>query len=42
MAPPPTAIAAHTAIARVRSRPSEKVVVRIESAAGETIAAPRP
>ncbi len=41
-APPPTAIVAHTPMARVRSRPSANVVVTIESAAGETSAAPRP
>ena len=41
-APPPTAIAAHTPSAFVRSAPSLKVVVTIESAAGETSAAPRP
>ena len=41
-APPPTAIAAHTPIAFVRSAPSANVVVTIESAAGETSAAPKP
>ena len=41
-APPPTAIAAQTPMARVRGLPSSKVVVTIESAAGETSAAPRP
>ena len=38
---PPTAIAAHTPIAFVRSGPSSKVVVTIESAAGDTSAAPK-
>src|SRR3954470_10197100 len=37
---PPTA--PHTPSATLRSRPSEKVVVRIDSAAGEITAAPRP
>ena len=41
-APPPTAIAAQTPSAFVRSEPSLKVAVTIESAAGETSAAPRP
>ncbi len=41
-AAPPTAIAAQTLRALVRSGPSLKVVVTIDSAAGETIAAPRP
>ena len=41
-APPPTAIAAQTPSAFVRSAPSVNVVVTIESAAGETSAAPRP
>ena len=41
-APPPAAIAAHTPSALVRSTPSAKVVVMIDSAAGETSAAPRP
>ena len=41
-APPPTAIAAQTPSAFVRSAPSLKVVVTIESAAGETSAAPSP
>ena len=41
-APPPTAIAAQTPSAFVRSAPSLKVAVTIESAAGETSAAPRP
>ena len=41
-APPPTAIAAQTPSAFVRSAPSLKVAVTIESAAGETRAAPRP
>ena len=41
-APPPTAIAAHTPIAFVRSAPSANVVVMIESAAGAMSAAPRP
>ena len=41
-APPPTAIAAQTPSAFVRSAPSRNVVVTIESAAGETSAAPRP
>ena len=38
----PIAIAAPTPMATVRCGPSAKVVVRIESAAGETKAAPRP
>ena len=41
-APPPTAIAAQTPRAFVRSLPSRNVVVTIESAAGETSAAPSP
>ena len=41
-APPPTAIAAQTPIAFVRSAPSANVVVMIESAAGAMSAAPRP
>ena len=41
-APPPTAIADQTPSAFVRSAPSLKVAVTIESAAGETSAAPRP
>ena len=41
-APPPAAIALQMPSAFVRSRPSAKVVVTIESAAGETSAAPRP
>ena len=41
-APPPTAIAAQTPSAFVRSAPSLKVAVTIESAAGETSAAPSP
>ena len=41
-APPPTAIAAQTPSAFVRSAPSRNVVVTIESAAGETSAAPSP
>ncbi len=41
-APPPAAIALQIPSALVRSRPSAKVVVTIESAAGETSAAPRP
>jgi hypothetical protein len=41
-APPPAAIALHTPSALVRSSPSAKVVVMIESAAGETSAPPRP
>ena len=41
-APPPTAIAAQALRAFVRSGPSLKVVVTIDSAAGDTIAAPRP
>jgi hypothetical protein len=41
-APPPAAIAAQTESARVRSCPSRNVVVTIESAAGETSAAPKP
>ena len=39
-AAPPTAMAAQTASAFARSAPSRKVVVTIERAAGETIAAP--
>jgi hypothetical protein len=41
-APPAPAIAPQTASARFRSDPSAKVVRMIESAAGETIAPPRP
>ena len=41
-APPPAAIALQTPSAFVRSSPSAKVVVMIESAAGETSAPPRP
>ena len=41
-APPPAAIALQIPSAFVRSRPSAKVVITIESAAGETSAAPRP
>ncbi len=41
-APPAPATAPQMPSARLRSAPSEKVVVMIESAAGETIAAPRP
>ena len=41
-APPPAAIALQTPSAWVRSRPSANVVVTIESAAGETRAAPSP
>ena len=41
-APPPTAIAAQTPIAFVRSAPSANVVVMIDSAAGAMSAAPRP
>ena len=41
-APPPAAIALQTPSALVRSGPSGKVVVMIESAAGETSAPPRP
>ena len=41
-AEPPMAIAAQTPSAFARSFPSEKVVEMIESAAGETSAAPRP
>ena len=41
-AAPPVAIAAQTPIALFRSGPSAKVVVMIESAAGEISAAPRP
>src|SRR6202035_1357366 len=41
-APPAPTIAPQTPSARLRSAPSAKVVVRIDSAAGETIAAPRP
>ena len=39
---PPLAIAAQTPSAFARSAPSWNVVVMIESAAGETSAAPRP
>ena len=41
-APPPTAIAAQTPSAFVRSAPSLKVAVTIDSAAGDTRAAPSP
>ena len=41
-AAPPAAIALQTPSAFVRSGPSAKVVVMIDSAAGETSAAPRP
>src|SRR3954449_4374964 len=41
-APPAPAMAPQTPMARVRSLPSAKVVVMIDSAAGETSAAPRP
>ena len=41
-APPPAAIALQMPSAFVRSAPSANVVVTIESAAGETSAAPRP
>ena len=41
-APPEPATAPHTPSARLRSAPSAKVVVTIDSAAGERIAAPRP
>jgi hypothetical protein len=41
-APPPAAIALQIPSALVRSFPSANVVVTIESAAGETSAAPRP
>jgi hypothetical protein len=41
-APPEPATAPHTPSALLRSAPSLKVVVTIESAAGEMIAAPRP
>ena len=41
-APPPAAIALQTPSAFVRSGPSANVVVTIESAAGETSAAPSP
>ena len=41
-APPPAAIALQTPSAFVRSSPSAKVVVMIDSAAGETSAPPRP
>ena len=41
-APPPAAIAPQTPSALVRSGPSAKVVVMIDSAAGETSAPPRP
>jgi len=42
IAPPTPAIAPQTARARLRAGPSAKVVRMIESAAGETIAPPRP
>ncbi len=42
IAPPAPAIAPQTASARLRSGPSAKLVRMIESAAGETIAPPRP
>ena len=41
-APPDPATAPQTPSALLRSAPSEKVVVTIESAAGESSAAPRP
>ena len=41
-APPPAAIALHTPSARVRSEFSVNVVVMIDSAAGDSSAAPRP
>jgi hypothetical protein len=41
-APPPAATAVHTPMARFRSRPPGKVVEMMESAAGATMAAPRP
>src|SRR3954468_24445347 len=41
-APPEPATAPQTPSARLRSAPSAKVVVRMDSAAGERIAAPRP
>ena len=41
-APPPAATAVHNPIAKLRSRPSEKIVEMMERAAGATIAAPRP
>ena len=41
-APPAPATAPHTPSARLRSSPSANVVVMIDSAAGETIAAPMP
>ena len=41
-APPEPATAPQTPSALLRSAPSRKVVVTIESAAGEMIAAPRP
>src|SRR3954453_21823595 len=41
-APPDPATAPQTPSARLRSAPSEKVLVTIDSAAGETSAAPRP
>ena len=41
-APPAPATAPQTPSALLRSAPSRKVVVTIESAAGERIAAPRP
>jgi hypothetical protein len=41
-APPAPAIAPQIPSARLRSAPSANVVVMIDSAAGDTIAAPRP
>jgi hypothetical protein len=41
-APPPAATAVQAATAWSRSRPSVKMVVMIESAAGAVVAAPRP
>ena len=41
-APPLPETAPQMPSARLRSRPSAKVVIRIDSAAGETSAAPRP
>jgi hypothetical protein len=41
-APPPAATAVQAATARSRSRPSAKMVVMIESAAGAVVAAPSP
>ena len=41
-APPAPATAPQMPSARLRSAPSANVVVMIDSAAGETIAAPRP